>query len=53
MSTSASSSKLGTLAGRFNELFPMDWELVRHAGAEPVPYHLKKWWFWRPKALEF
>ncbi|MCD4751140.1 MAG: cytochrome bc complex cytochrome b subunit [Thermoanaerobaculales bacterium] len=45
MSTSASSSKLGALAGRFNELFPMDWELVRHAGAEPVPYHLKKWWF--------
>ncbi len=26
-------------------LFPFDWELVRHAGAEPVPYHLKKWWF--------
>ena len=26
-------------------LFPMDWELVRHAGAEPVPHHLKKWWF--------
>lgn len=26
-------------------LFPFDWELIRHAGAEPVPYHLKKWWF--------
>lgn len=26
-------------------LFPFDWELLRHAGAEPVPYHLKKWWF--------
>jgi ubiquinol-cytochrome c reductase cytochrome b subunit/cytochrome b6 len=31
--------------GRFAELFPFDWELVRHAGAEPVPLHLKKWWF--------
>lgn len=27
------------------EMFPFDWELVRAAGAEPVPYHLKKWWF--------
>ncbi len=27
------------------EMFPFDWELLRHAGAEPVPYHLKKWWF--------
>jgi len=26
-------------------LFPFDWDLIRHAGAEPVPYHLKKWWF--------
>ena len=30
---------------RVGELFPFDWELVKHAGAEPVPYHLKKWWF--------
>ncbi len=30
---------------RLNEMFPVNWELVRHAGAEPVPYHLKKWWF--------
>jgi quinol-cytochrome oxidoreductase complex cytochrome b subunit len=30
---------------RFKEMFPFDWELLRHAGAEPVPYHLKKWWF--------
>ena len=30
---------------RLQELFPFDWELLRHAGAEPVPYHLKKWWF--------
>ncbi|MCP4568789.1 MAG: cytochrome bc complex cytochrome b subunit [FCB group bacterium] len=27
------------------ELFPFNWELLRHAGAEPVPFHLKKWWF--------
>jgi len=33
------------LGARFAELLPVDWELVRHAGAEPVPYHLKKWWF--------
>lgn len=30
---------------RLSELFPFDWELLRHAGSEPVPYHLKKWWF--------
>ncbi len=30
---------------RLREMFPFDWELARHAGAEPVPYHLKKWWF--------
>ncbi len=34
-----------SLAGKLKELFPFNWELVRHAGAEPVPYHLKKWWF--------
>lgn len=34
-----------TVIDRFSELFPFDWQLVRHAGAEPVPYHLKKWWF--------
>lgn len=30
---------------RMAELFPFNWELLRHAGAEPVPFHLKKWWF--------
>ncbi len=30
---------------RLHELVPFDWSLLRHAGAEPVPYHLKKWWF--------
>ena len=38
LSSSPSGSKLA-------DLFPFDWDLVRHAGAEPVPYHLKKWWF--------
>jgi quinol-cytochrome oxidoreductase complex cytochrome b subunit len=33
------------VAERIAEMFPFDWELIRHAGAEPVPYHLKKWWF--------
>jgi len=32
-------------ARRLQQLFPFDWSLLRHAGAEPVPYHLKKWWF--------
>jgi len=35
----------GGLRERLAELFPFDWETVRHAGAEPVPFHLKKWWF--------
>jgi ubiquinol-cytochrome c reductase cytochrome b subunit/cytochrome b6 len=30
---------------RWSERLPFDWELLRHAGAEPVPHHLKKWWF--------
>jgi ubiquinol-cytochrome c reductase cytochrome b subunit/cytochrome b6 len=30
---------------RVSELIPFDWELIRHASAEPVPYHIKKWWF--------
>ena len=30
---------------RLKVLFPFDWELLREAGAEPVPHHLKKWWF--------
>ncbi|MCA9539571.1 MAG: cytochrome bc complex cytochrome b subunit, partial [Myxococcales bacterium] len=30
---------------RLAELVPVDWQLIRHAGAEPVPHHLKRWWF--------
>jgi len=26
-------------------MFPFDWELLKHAGAEPIPHHLRKWWF--------
>jgi len=33
------------LLERLQAMFPFNWELLRHAGAEPVPYHLKKWWF--------
>ena len=43
-----SKSNTGPPAGavaRLRELFPFDWEMLQHAGAEPVPYHLKKWWF--------
>ncbi len=31
--------------GRLKTMFPLDWEIIRHMGAEPIPYHLKKWWF--------
>lgn len=34
-----------TMGEKLAALFPFDWDLLRHAGAEPVPYHLKKWWF--------
>lgn len=33
------------IAGRLDEMFPFDWGVLRAAGAEPVPNHLKKWWF--------
>ena len=33
------------LKTRLKSMFPFDWEILRHAGAEPVPHHLKKWWF--------
>ncbi|MCH7971035.1 MAG: hypothetical protein IH960_08350 [Chloroflexi bacterium] len=33
------------MSGSIRQLFPLDWEILRHAGAEPVPYHLKKWWW--------
>ena len=37
--------KTPTATERINEMVPVDWELVRHMGAEPIPNHLKKWWF--------
>ena len=33
------------VTGRLRAMFPFDWELLKHAGAEPIPRHLKKWWF--------
>jgi len=30
---------------KLQEMFPFDWDLIRYALAEPVPHHLKKWWF--------
>jgi len=45
MSSSSPSSTAGRLGQWLAELFPLDWETMRHAGAEPVPFHLKKWWF--------
>jgi ubiquinol-cytochrome c reductase cytochrome b subunit/cytochrome b6 len=30
---------------RLKAMFPLDWQIVQHMGAEPIPNHLKKWWF--------
>lgn len=45
MSPASTASTAEKAKKRLGELFPVDWELIRHAGAEPVPFHLKKWWF--------
>lgn len=37
--------KLEAARTALGEMFPFDWDLLRHAGAEPVPHHLKKWWW--------
>jgi ubiquinol-cytochrome c reductase cytochrome b subunit/cytochrome b6 len=29
----------------FADSVPVDWEVLRAAGAEPVPHHLKHWWW--------
>jgi len=41
----APSSSTGGWRARLSEMFPFDWELLRIAGAEPIPHHLKRWWF--------
>lgn len=38
-------TKKSGLLQKLNEMFPFDWEILRQAGAEPIPHHLKKWWF--------
>ena len=38
-------NKASGVMDRLQEMIPIDWEIVRHAGAEPVPHHLKRWWF--------
>ena len=45
MSAEGDSGQKMELRERLKMMFPFDWELLRHVGAEPVPYHLKKWWF--------
>lgn len=30
---------------RLKAMFPLDWELLKHAAEEPVPHHMKRWWF--------
>jgi ubiquinol-cytochrome c reductase cytochrome b subunit/cytochrome b6 len=29
----------------FAETLPIDWDQLRELGAEPVPHHLKRWWW--------
>lgn len=29
----------------FDDRFPLDWDIVREFGSEPVPYHLRRWWW--------
>ncbi|MCP4901481.1 MAG: cytochrome bc complex cytochrome b subunit [bacterium] len=43
--SAANPTPSGGLKSQLSELLPIDWEMLRHAGAEPVPFHLKKWWF--------
>ena len=45
MTTSRAQSTKQSLVDWWRESVPINWELIRHAGAEPVPNHLKKWWF--------
>ncbi len=33
------------LRGRVDELIPVDWSKLQEAGDEPIPHHIKKWWF--------
>jgi quinol-cytochrome oxidoreductase complex cytochrome b subunit len=35
----------GSVKSSIKEMFPFDWDALRHFGAEPVPNHLKRWWF--------
>lgn len=45
MTQPSNNGKEQGLLERLQAMFPVDWEIVRHAGAEPVPYHMKRWWF--------
>jgi len=36
---------LATMKQWFDERFPLDWDIVRDFGSEPVPYHLRRWWW--------
>lgn len=38
-------TRLAGLRARLDTMVPFDWELLKHAGAEPIPHHLKRWWF--------
>lgn len=40
-----SERKMGTGATGWEALIPLDWNRLRDMTNEPVPYHLKRWWF--------
>ena len=41
-----SSEKVGHSGGTgWEALIPLDWDRLRHLTNEPVPQHLKRWWF--------
>ncbi len=45
MSAENRPSALERAAATARELVPIDWDALRHFGAEPVPNHLKRWWW--------
>ena len=45
MSSSDQMDEKRGLLGYLGTLIPVDGELLRHASAEPIPHHLKRWWF--------
>ncbi len=45
MSVAGPRGILERLGEGVRELVPIDWDALRHFGSEPVPNHLRRWWF--------